>query len=619
MAESAGKKLGNIVVWVLMGLLVLGLTGIGITSFGGSITSVGKVGDEPITVNDYYREVLAEIRAAEQKSGQQISVAQAEQIGILSRVRTRLTNRAALDNEARRMGLSVGDARVGEQVRGAPAFQGIDGKFDRATYQGVLRNQGISIEEFENGIRKDTARTILQGAVVDGLPAPKVQIDTLLGYFGERRSFRWATFGPDQLPEPLPEPSEDELTAYYQANTADFTLPQMKRITYVWTAPELLMDSVQIDEDAARKLYEQRASEYQSPERRLVERLVFPTDEAATEAAAALADGTSTFQQLVEARGLTLEDADLGEVTQADLPEEAGKALFALEEPGTAGPFPSDLGPAIYRMNGILAAIDVPFEQARADLTAELAQERARRIISDMEVDIEDKLAGGATLEEIAAETELQLGTIDWWDASGEGIASYDAFREAALALTADDFPSLIRLEDGGITAMRLDEVLEPRLQELSAVRGKVVAGWEAAETEKRLRTMASELQAQVEAGASLSASVAPVDQADGLTRDGFIDGTPPALVSTAFGLEPKGMAILEGFGKVYLLQLDSIAPPDPQDERVSLLTQLLTQQSTQGLSVDLYSAFASALAADAGVEIDNGALSQVHTQIASQ
>ncbi|QDC09329.1 peptidylprolyl isomerase [Oceanicola sp. D3] len=619
MAQSAGKKVGNIVIWVLMALLILGLGGFGVTNFGSSIQSVGEVGDEPITVNDYYRELLSEIAAAERDQGRQISISDAEQLGILARVRTRLTNRAALDNEAARMGLSVGDERVREQVLAAPAFQGIDGKFDRAAYQGVLRNRGLSVDEFETGIRKDTARTILQGAVIGGVPAPQVQIDTLLAYFGERRSFRWATFGPEQLAEPLPEPSEEELKTYYQANTPDFTLPQMKRITYAWVAPEMLVDSVEIDEDSARKLYESKASDYQQPERRLIERLIFPSDEAAAEAKAALEDGSATFQSLVEGRGLTLEDVDLGELTRAELPEEAGEALFALEEPGVAGPFTTDLGPALFRMNGILAAVDVPFEEARADLTLELAQERARRVISDMEVEVEDRLAEGATLEELADETDLVVATIDWWDASGEAIASYDAFRDAALTLTKDDFPTVIRLEDGGIFAMRLDETLEPRLQELEAVRGKVLAGWEAQETEKRLRVQAAELQAQVEAGAPLTSSDAPVDEAEALTRDGFIDGTPPALVTTAFELDEGGLGIIEGFGNVYLLQLNKIAAPDPENERIALLSQLLGQQATQSISVDLYSLFAEALARDAGVEIDNSALAQVHAQIATQ
>ncbi len=61
----------------------------------------------------------------------------------------------------------------------------------------------------------------------------------------------------------------------------------------------------------------------------------------------------TTFEQVVAERGLALADIDLGEQARDDLGA-AGDAIFALDEPGVVGPLPSDLGPALYRMNAIL-------------------------------------------------------------------------------------------------------------------------------------------------------------------------------------------------------------------------------------------------------------------------
>ena len=92
----------------------------------------------------------------------------------------------------------------------------------------------------------------------------------------------------------------------------------------------------------------------------------------------------------------------------------AGEAIFALEEPGVTGPLPSDLGPALYRMNGILSAQETTFEEARADLQAEAAADRSRRIIIDMIPQVEDLLAGGADSALLAERTDMQEGQIDW-------------------------------------------------------------------------------------------------------------------------------------------------------------------------------------------------------------
>src|SRR5690606_26513793 len=97
-----------------------------------------------------------------------------------------------------------------------------------------------------------------------------------------------------------------------------------------------------------------RAAEYHQPERRLVERLVFATEDEAKAALDAIAKGETDFETLVTERGLTLDDINLDEVTRDSFGTAAGDAVFALAEPGLAGPVMTDLGPAIFRVNAIL-------------------------------------------------------------------------------------------------------------------------------------------------------------------------------------------------------------------------------------------------------------------------
>ena len=61
---------------------------------------------------------------------------------------------------------------------------------------------------------------------------------------------------------------------------------------------------------------------------------------------------------------LTLDDIDLGDVSKSDLGA-AGEAVFALASPGIVGPFMSDLGPALFRMNAVLAAQNTTFDAAK--------------------------------------------------------------------------------------------------------------------------------------------------------------------------------------------------------------------------------------------------------------
>ena len=121
----------EIAVWVMMILLIIGLGGFGITSFSGGVASVGKVGDIEITVDDYAIAFQNEVAAVSQQLGFQISTQDALAFGLEGQVLEGLVQRAALDNEAARIGLSVGDATVAAELRAMDVFKGVSGSFDR--------------------------------------------------------------------------------------------------------------------------------------------------------------------------------------------------------------------------------------------------------------------------------------------------------------------------------------------------------------------------------------------------------------------------------------------------------------------------------------------------------
>ncbi len=81
--------------------------------------------------------------------------------------------------------------------------------------------------------------------------------------------------------------------------------------------PTMLLDTIEIDEEALRDAYDERVDEYEQPERRLVERLVFP-DEAAAEAGRSRARGgrNGPSRRWSPIAGSTLADIDLGDVTR---------------------------------------------------------------------------------------------------------------------------------------------------------------------------------------------------------------------------------------------------------------------------------------------------------------
>ena len=601
--------------WVLVGMLVLGLGGFGVTNFGGSVTSIGKVGTRTIDANDYAQAVQQEAAAMSQQVGTQLTPQQAVAFGLDKQALQGLITRTALDSEADRIGLSVGDKRVAAEITNMPAFQGTAGGFDRETYRFALERSNLSEAAFEDTMRRDLARSVLQGAVAGGFTAPAPLTDTLYAYVGERRGFSLLRLTEADLPTPLAEPTEEDLTAFYTANTAAmFTRPEAKKITYVALLPDSIAKDQLVDDAALRKLYDSRLSEFVVPERRLVERLIYPTEAEAAAAKARLDAGTP-FETLVQERGLALSDIDLGDVSQADL-QDAGPAVFALTEPGVVGPLESDLGPALYRMNAILAAQNTSFDDAKAALATEAQTEAARKTISDKLEAIDDLLASGAALSDLQSEMGMTLGTIDYVPGAEapDAIAAYPAFRAAADAVAAGDFPQAVTLDDGGIVAMQLDAVLPPAPIPFADARDDVLAKWRADALTRALSARAIEAKAAVEGGASLGA-YGIVETTPQIARSGTIADAPADVLTAVFAMKPNDLRVIETPAFVAIVRLDSVTPAAATGDDAAALKGALAGQIEQALSADAFTAFTNALTAEAGISLDQSAINAVNAQ----
>jgi peptidyl-prolyl cis-trans isomerase D len=611
MAKS-GNSLSKTFVWILLGLLIVGLAGFGATGLSDNIRSVGSVGEKDIPVNLYARTLQEELRALSAQTGQQIPFTTAQQFGIDRRVLEQVITARALDHETAQLGLSIGDEELQKQILTMSAFQGLNGSFDRSTYGFALENAGLSEAEFEESLREEAARTMVQGAIVSGNQMPDVYTDTLVAFVAERRNATVARLTAGDLETPIAAPTTEQLTAYYDENIENYTLPETKRISYVWLSPDMILNTVEVDDTALREAYEARTAEFNTPERRLIERLVYATEADASSAKAQLEAGGSSFEVLVEDRGLTLGDIDMGDVTQ-DALGAAGEAVFAASTGDVVGPLPSDLGPALFRINGILAAQATSFEEAEPQLRDALAADRARRVVETQINDIDDLLAGGATLEDVATETEMELGSVDWTLQSDEGLAGYEAFRDVARIVTLDDFPEVAVLEDGGIFALRLDEVLEPRPEPMEDILERVTAGWETRATREALRAQAEALIVQITPETDLTELGLDAEIATELTRTAFSPLLPQSGLTELFGAGVGEVIVIETETDVILARLDRIMEADQSNEDVIALRARLADQAAGGLSQDLFAAFATDIQQRAGIQIDQNAINAVH------
>ena len=618
-ARKKSKVGTSVLAFVMLGMIVIGLGGYGVTNFGNAVDSVATVGKAQVTTSEYARALKNQIAQVSKQFGTQLTLQQAQMFGIDAQVLRGLVANAALDNEATRLGVSAGNVQVAQKIAATKAFFDVTGKFDRAQYAQLLQQNGVTVKEFETGMRGDLARQVLQAAIVGGILTPQTLTDTIYTYQGEVRGFTLLQLTEASLPAKLPAPTDDELTAYYTARLADFTRPEAKRVSYAVLHPADIAKDQTIAEADIKAAYDAAADTYNIPEKRLVERLVFGSQDDAKAARAKLDAGTS-FEDLVKARGLDLVDVDMGDVTLAELGA-AGKQVFGLTAPGVVGPLPSDLGPALFRMNAILPAQVTTLEQAHDNLMGVLQLKAAVTAVAAHNETINDLLAGGSTIAEVAKDQGMVTGVTDYAQGADDNdpLTQDPGFAKAVDALQPGDFAQAFGLADGGLMVAQVSETVPPTPVPFAKARDKVATAFHAAALTKALSALADADLAAVTGGVRLE-TLGITDRVSSITRSATPEGIPAEAISTAFTMKAGDVLKIDGKGTVALIRLDSITPAaaatDAAGDKAKAALDQLSTQAAQAIAQDTYDLFSTAMTAQGGLKIDQTAINAVQARM---
>ena len=192
-----------------------------------------------------------------------------------------------------------------------------------------------------------------------------------------------------------------------------------------------------------------------------------------------------------------------------------------------------------------------------------------------------------------------------------EGIAAYEGFRNAASTVSETDFPEIAFLDDGGMFALRLDEVLPERPEPFDSARDRVSAAWSAEQLDAALRARAQEAVAQIAVSGDFTDTGLGFRVENALSRTAYLDGTPADFMSQVFEMEVGDLQIIGGEGTVFLVRLDDILPPEETSELAAMRTAF-GQELDQALSQALFQVFVQDAQRRAQPMIDQRALNAV-------
>lgn len=542
--------------------------------------AVVTVGDIKVSASDFRLAYERQVALLSRQLGTPLSRQQAQAFGVENQVYAQLVAGAALDQLATDMNLGLSEDRLARLIGEDPAFHGVNGQFDRLTFSSVLRNAGLTEQDYINNRSQVAVRSQIVDALTDGYTAPKVLVEAIGKYRHETRTIDYLLLSNANI-DAVKTPGDEVLAPWFESRKANYRAPEYRKISYIKLEPEDLAAPDAVTEEELRADYEKRKESYRTPATRTVEQLTFPSREAADAAAAKLAAGTS-FDDLVKAEGKTSADVLLGDFTKDRMPDaKIADAAFAVAQDGGTTPVVEGaFGPVILRVTNIRPDAVRSFDEVKEELRKEIALDAAREQLVGLHDKIEDERAGGVTVKEIAEQLKLKLVTVDAVDASGKdqnGDEVKDLPEPRALlqeVFKADVGTDTLAVNIGrdGSAWFDVEEIIPARDRTLDEVRDEVAADWTAEQQRAALAAKAKELKERIEKGAKLADIASElglvVETKTGLTRATNDASLSPAAVIAAFG-GPNGHVAnapgIGGDGQV-LMQVTAVEEKAPAD-----------------------------------------------------
>jgi peptidyl-prolyl cis-trans isomerase D len=624
MMEQMRNKATKVVVWILSIFLIasFALWGIGDMFRGRSTaTAVAEVGDTEVSrieVQEQFRRVVDTMRA---RLGNTFDSQQAVQFGLLDEVLDRIVNGRLVSLEARRLGLDAGEAQIAATIRNAPQFRGPGSGFDANRYHAFLRQERMGEDAYVAIVRDEILRSQLTGAVIGGAAVPKSLVALLYRYRNEQRVADVVTVPLGDVSS-IPDPDPATLAAFHKENAGLFTAPEYRKAVVLYLDPAERAKEIRPPEERIREEYEHRLPQISVPERRKLSQILLQDEEKAKQAAEALKQGKDFDTVAKELGGGG--PVDLGDLRQQDLPKDIADAAFKAEEGSVAGPVRSPLGWHLIRVGKIAPGTTPSYDEVRGRIGDDLARELAVDGLIKLTADVDDSLAGGATLEATAEKVNAGLLKIEAIDANGRdrngspvpGIPSDPKFMQQLFSAPVGQLGVLEETAQGGFFLIRVEESEPPTLRPLDEVRKEAVEAWK----RTQLADAAKKKAEAVAAAARQAGGLAPAARTAELevktskpftrfTRDPS-SPVPDALAGALFNAKPGEIVVSPVENGTAIGELRQIIAADPgsnEDERKQLQTQL-----ESAMADDILGQYLVALRKRHPVTVDRQALDSV-------
>lgn len=426
------------VVQVIMGLAVLPFLFWGVESYrqDGGESIIAEVEGEKIHRREFDQALRDHQDRMRSMLGANIDIAILDNPEMRSSVLERLIQQRLLRLESMNTGMTVLDSQLVRAISDIPDFHQ-DGRFSNQRYEEVLSRAQMNPLMFESRMREEIKLQQLLDAYTDNGFISNTVAKKVMYLSEVERNINLAEIQPDQFLSQI-NPSEEEITAYFNSHQTDFYLPERVRVEYIVLTLDGLAEKQIVNDDEINEYFEDYKSNFEQAEERRASHILFSiaataTDdektairEKAEDLLAQIKQAPEQFAEFAEQYsddpGSASLGGDLGFFGRGVMVKSFEDEIFQMQPGEISGPIETDFGLHIIKLVEVKEAKTADLSEVKQQIKQELQKYKAGAIFGEIAEDFSNTVYEQSdTLQIAAKEFELTLHQSDWIDQSLTG------------------------------------------------------------------------------------------------------------------------------------------------------------------------------------------------------
>ncbi len=425
--------------------------------------------------------------------GGQIPAEIAQRLQLPVQAVQQLVRQRLMVQEANAAGLVISDQELGERMLELPVFRNPSGEYiGDENYQQAVRSLGYpSPKNFEAAFRQDLLVEKLTSMMRDTVDITEESVETTYRREQESARIDYLLLDSNRFLTGL-DAQDNELEAFFAANTEDFRIPEKRVVRYLLVDPAEIRNTLAIDDAQVEADFQANADEYRREERVRARQilLLIGNSRDAEQARAELTALQGQIQagaDFAELATLYSEDpaskdngGDMGYFARGEILPEVENVAFASTPGEVVGPIQTSFGLHLIEVLDKQAGGLPPFEEIKEQVRGRMLNERAVQVAAEKAA----ALATAATSDDDtgsawAATAENETG-VSYTESSPfgrtepiPGLGFSPQFADTAFSLEAGTPSGAIPIGQAWaiLDLVRIDP---PRIPELSEVQAAV-------------------------------------------------------------------------------------------------------------------------------------------------